>query len=171
MSEQLATPCKKFGHTGGRYKGGRCKECKRLWNKKWYKLNPEKKKAADRARYKLNPEKRRAAGRAWSKRNPDKARECEQRKRAKQRGYPTPTRPMPESCELCSGPPNGRYGSLHLDHDHRTGKFRGWLCSRCNVSLGGLGDSVEGLNKAIGYLTRVENYGTLPETMAKAKGD
>lgn len=30
---------------------------------------------------------------------------------------------------------------LHLDHCHATGRFRGWLCSRCNHALGLLEDS------------------------------
>jgi len=151
MSEQLATPCKKFGHTGGRYKSRGCKECKNNW----------------RLRY---PDKARAASQAWRQRNPEKARERTWLTHAIRLGYPNPTRPRPQVCECCGGPPNGK-GRLHLDHDHRTGKFRGWLCSRCNISLGGFGDSVEGLEKAIEYLTKTAGYDTLPETMAKAKGD
>ena len=27
-------------------------------------------------------------------------------------------------------------GRLHADHDHTTGKFRGWICPRANTALG-----------------------------------
>ena len=57
--------------------------------------------------------------------------------------------PPPDKCELC-----GRVEALHLDHDHITHEFRGWLCRSCNTSLGGLGDNVEGLLRAIAYLER-----------------
>lgn len=40
----------------------------------------------------------------------------------------------------------------HLDHDHKTGCARGYLCNGCNRGLGMLGDSIEGLTKAINYL-------------------
>ena len=43
---------------------------------------------------------------------------------------------------------------LHIDHNHETGEFRGWLCQQCNQALGFLRDSVEmvcGLNT---YLER-----------------
>ena len=40
-----------------------------------------------------------------------------------------------------------------MDHDHITGEFRGWLCSRCNLMLGNTGDSVVLLQ---GLLTYVE---------------
>ena len=53
-------------------------------------------------------------------------------------------------CECC----NKKTDSLYLDHDHLTKEFRGWLCNGCNISIGGLGDSVEGLKKAIAYLTK-----------------
>jgi Recombination endonuclease VII len=45
-------------------------------------------------------------------------------------------------------------GRLHLDHDHATGAFRGWLCMCCNTAIGKLGDTVEGLNRAVAYIER-----------------
>jgi nitrate/TMAO reductase-like tetraheme cytochrome c subunit len=44
--------------------------------------------------------------------------------------------------------------SLHLDHDHTTKKFRGWLCRTCNVGLGNFYDNIQGLEMAIRYLRR-----------------
>lgn len=40
----------------------------------------------------------------------------------------------------------------HLDHDHKTGSIRGFLCSRCNLLLGNVGDNIELLKNAIQYL-------------------
>lgn len=70
------------------------------------------------------------------------------------RKLPAPTRPKPESCELCNRTPKESEGQrgLHLDHDHATGEFRGWLCGQCNTSLGKLGDSVEGILRTLKYL-------------------
>ncbi len=45
--------------------------------------------------------------------------------------------------------------TLCVDHDHLTGKIRGLLCDGCNRSLGSLGDSVEGVEKALAYLQNV----------------
>ena len=39
-----------------------------------------------------------------------------------------------------------------LDHNHETGQLRGALCSPCNRAIGALGDTVEGLQKAVDYL-------------------
>lgn len=71
----------------------------------------------------------------------------------RKQGYPEPTRPCPEFCECCGSPPNGK-GMLHLDHDHTTGKFRGWICYLCNTGMGKLGDNKDGLMKALVYLER-----------------
>ena len=36
-------------------------------------------------------------------------------------------------CECCHEPyPNGKINQKHLDHCHKTGKFRNILCRRCN---------------------------------------
>jgi hypothetical protein len=94
-----------------------------------------------------------------------------ERERARSRAYqrrklPTPNRPCPAACELCGQPPKGR--ALHLDHDHRTGAFRGWLCVSCNTGLGKLGDSIPLLQDALFYLRRASDVG-LPAQAAARK--
>jgi len=39
-----------------------------------------------------------------------------------------------------------------VDHNHDTGELRGILCNSCNRAIGGLGDTVEGVRKALTYL-------------------
>lgn len=54
-------------------------------------------------------------------------------------------------CAICHEKcTNGR--RLAVDHDHRTGKVRGLLCSKCNTALGGFRESEDLLQKAIRYL-------------------
>ena len=38
------------------------------------------------------------------------------------------------------------------DHDHETELFRGWLCHKCNLGLGNLGDDAERCKRAAEYL-------------------
>ena len=39
-----------------------------------------------------------------------------------------------------------------LDHDHITGKFRGYICDRCNTSLGAIEDNLENIGRMVTYL-------------------
>jgi hypothetical protein len=43
---------------------------------------------------------------------------------------------------------------VYCDHEHSTGRFRGWLCNRCNTRLGGLDDQTW-LNQALSYLNKL----------------
>ncbi len=53
-------------------------------------------------------------------------------------------------CAICGAVPGKR--SLHVDHDHETGKIRGLLCHKCNVGLGHFSDDPNLLIKASKYL-------------------
>jgi hypothetical protein len=53
-------------------------------------------------------------------------------------------------CDCCGGLFHDE--RLQLDHDHITGAFRGFLCRSCNVGIGALGDTMEGLAQAMAYM-------------------
>jgi hypothetical protein len=84
-----------------------------------------------------DPEKYRTQAREYAKKWADK-------KRAR-----LSTRSIPEYCECC-----GQKKKLQFDHDHVTDKFRGWICFGCNTSIGKLGDTLEGVQRAIDYLKK-----------------
>lgn len=59
-------------------------------------------------------------------------------------------------CKICGGEgfkmhKNKKHG-LNLDHCHKTGKVRGWLCDNCNRGLGLLQDDITVLEAAIDYI-------------------
>jgi hypothetical protein len=68
------------------------------------------------------------------------------------------------ACAICrSNTPVGRSRRYFaVDHCHVTGRIRGLLCTTCNAGLGMLGDSIEGLQRALNYLTS----GGLPPPLA-----
>lgn len=45
-------------------------------------------------------------------------------------------------------------GTWCCDHDHKTHKFRGYLCHSCNRALGGFKDDVEIMKRAIEWLEK-----------------
>ncbi len=81
-------------------------------------------------------------------------REYSKKSDRKHHGRPTPTYPCPGHCECCGSLQPKSVGTFHEDHDHDTGVFRGWLCGNCNRGIGYLGDTIEGLEKALAYLKR-----------------
>jgi len=57
-------------------------------------------------------------------------------------------------CAICGAGELDKMGPWCLDHDHITGKVRGVLCRRCNMTLGSLGDNPAILRNMIAYLIR-----------------
>ena len=96
------------------------------------------KNRAKSARHRLKyPERHAARNRAWDR-----------RKKEEMAG-----RPPPDACELCAAlASNERYGRLSFDHDHATGRFRGWLCDKCNRILGYIKDNPALLRRMVVYL-------------------
>lgn len=59
-----------------------------------------------------------------------------------------PPRPCPDVCELC----HQFNRRIVFDHCHTSGRFRGWLCDRCNKVLGLMKDDPKLLRKMADYL-------------------
>jgi hypothetical protein len=67
-------------------------------------------------------------------------------------------------CDVCGGPPDGRWKRLNIDHDHKTGLFRGLLCKRCNQAIGLFRDNPELMIEAAAYLRRAPVQEILQQT-------
>lgn len=66
-------------------------------------------------------------------------------------------------CAICERPPVTR--SLHVDHNHTTGKVRGLLCHNCNYGLSRFfKEDIHSLNRAVAYL---EKYNDLKNDLKK----
>ena len=52
-------------------------------------------------------------------------------------------------CEICK-----KSGKTQFDHDHKSGKFRGWICWRCNIVLGLIKDDMQVSKKITVYLKK-----------------
>jgi hypothetical protein len=147
-------PCKR-GHTDRRNTcNSTCLSCARIRKNEYYRRNAKQIVERQRerpghkeyqARYRAdNRDRLIAHGRKFYREN-------RIRLIARAKGISSPSREMPDRCECCS---REAVGSLHLDHCHESGTFRGWLCRACNSAIGMLGDNITGLMMAVTYLQR-----------------
>jgi hypothetical protein len=78
----------------------------------------------------------------------------QERHQARRRFKLTGSEYKPDICEVCGFKDDYTHRNICLDHDHKTGKFRGWLCSRCNLAVGLARDDEEILLKLAMYLEK-----------------
>jgi hypothetical protein len=128
--------------------------------------------AAKHARYVANPAPAKARARRWQQANPERvneyyrARRLEPEVKRRERAghlkrkygmtieqYDAMLEAQGGGCFICARPPREDI-SLHVDHDHSTGKVRGILCFRCNNALADFQEDVRLLAKAANYLDR-----------------
>jgi hypothetical protein len=139
-------PCRN-GHVAPRYVSTwRCVTCTvdRVIN--WQIKNPGKKKAKQ-ARY----EAKKPASRKLEESRRDHMTE---RQRREKRLAEIAGRPRPLVCDICKDPNSRRGDVIAFDHCHKHGHFRGWLCDRCNTTLGAVGDNPELLRNMADYLEK-----------------
>jgi len=114
-----------------------CKSCQIERNQKWSAANKDYKKQRDRQWYTTNKD------------------QINSRRRTLRYGltedqYQSMIRDQAGCCGIC----NQLTETLVVDHCHNTGDVRGLLCNRCNINLGGLGDTIESVRAALRYLER-----------------
>jgi len=60
---------------------------------------------------------------------------------------------VPFECPICAKRTiAGITSKVVLDHDHRNGEARGWVCDSCNTGIGRFKDDVELMKRAIKYI-------------------
>lgn len=124
-----------------------CKSCQKANATNWDKNNAEKRRATVRERYKKNPS---ISANNQLKQNYGITLE-DYNELLKKQGY---------SCAICGRLENENHPftkkpqRFSVDHDHITGKVRGLLCNRCNLTIGKFDDDVSLFQSAILYLEK-----------------
>ena len=129
----------------------RCKKCEAAATREYNaQLSPERTEEIVRQK------------RQWEKDNPEKHRLQILRHRIRILGLTAETDRIVRavetttSCIICGRTPKeaGTMKGLHIDHCHRSKKFRGLICGKCNVGLGHFDDDPDHLRAAADYVTR-----------------
>lgn len=120
----------------------------------WRSRHPERSKETQRKHRANNRDTINARSRLHNavlkETNPEKLKaSCLQSNRRKQEIIGATGEKRSGPCPVC-----GREGNLVYDHDHKTGIIRGWICSKCNLGIGHLGDNPAWLRSAAEYLER-----------------
>ena len=128
------------GPTGTIYRRSVCKYCALKQGQAWRKANPE--------RSELNRK------RSYAKRGT--ALHLKKRFGITEEQFGILWATCDGRCGICTQPESRKGRRLSLDHDHVTGRLRGFICSACNILLGRAKDKPELLERAASYLRHAD---------------
>lgn len=141
-----------------------CKECRAVYDQKFYEDHKDRWEDRAQAAREADPEalkkKNRDAATRWRS-DPENIRKkkmtyIETRYGITYTEYEAMEIAQGGLCKICLRPPTkARWGRLHVDHDHVTGRVRGLLCHNCNNALGHFEDDSARLRRAADYLDSV----------------
>lgn len=161
----MATPCSKCG-IGKRAKNfSHCNPCRVASNKLYRQYNAAQIKAMGDAYRIASRDRLIAKATAWNKAHPDQWHFYQRKSQWKKLGiinergdcfshvdYDRHYQIQQGKCLGCGLHQTELKRRLCVDHDHKTGKFRGLLCDRCNSALGQAKDLSSVLRKLADYL-------------------
>jgi len=126
--------------------------------RKWKDENPDKVKLYKKTDLERNGEKRRKKRRENYRRWKDDGRVLKWRLSKFDLTPEQFAELAKKGCGICGthdwGTRNGKPILPSVDHCHKTGKWRGLLCLRCNKSIGAFGDDIQLLRAALTYLEK-----------------
>ncbi|MCU1375875.1 MAG: hypothetical protein JWO68_3161 [Actinomycetia bacterium] len=132
-----------------------CKMCTAARRKRWYEANRSREIARVKAWQDANSERHLANQRARRARPEVKAKDRAGHLRRKfgitPEEYDAMLAAQGGGCAICKKSPRDDI-SLHVDHDHVTGRVRALCCFDCNAGLGKFGEDIARLRAAISYL-------------------
>lgn len=150
---QKEKPESEFYRTSGR----RCKVCQNIACIANVKANPEANRARANKWYHKKPENRQHSidtTREWQRKNPERDKLTKRRYWLKKlygislEQYQEMYDAQEGKCKICSR----WFETLHVDHDHSTGKIRSLLCNNHNTGLGLFQEDPALLQEAVSYL-------------------
>ena len=148
-------PLAEFHRATGMKDGYRseCKACARTIRRAWYVANRQKAIADVKRWQQENKEHLHAYRRGYRQRRKAEDRDAQLRRTfgIMQADYEALLAKQGGGCAICGRKP-GKI-SLHVDHDHETGKIRGLLCVGCNNALGQFHDDPDLLGLAADYVS------------------
>ena len=153
-----------FPIRGNGKRRGQCRVCRNTKEKERRaipgKRDREKENAQSRVRYQQNRTTEIQRSRRWNVANHEKVLGSHLKKffGITFQDYQRMIDEQGNKCAICENPETaidkrtGKVRRLHVDHNHRTKRVRGLLCSRCNIGIGYLMDDPRIARKAADYL-------------------
>jgi len=135
--------------------GNWSKEKRKEYNKNYRKINNEKLNKKDRERYWKNKEKKNKLTRKYWKANSEKMHKARlwYAYKITAEDYDIMFAKQKGCCAICGRHQKELVKGLCVDHNHKTGKIRGLLCTDCNIGIGMFKDDLEMLQRAVKYLS------------------